>query len=546
MATEHIVLVPGFFGFTHLGELPYFAHVEPVLKRAAKARSAAVEVSVVSTDPTASLPYRAARLAEHIHQLAKKGESRFHLIGHSTGGLDARLLVTPAVSLPTTVDVEACAKQVHSVVSVATPHRGTPLVSFFAGRFAQNLLQVFSLTSIGILRRGRVPVVALMRLAGMLERARAGRRVNPSAVANLHNQLLADLSPERQAQIEAFLRQVKADQGLLPQLTPEGLEVFNASTPDRPGVRYGCAVSWGRPPGVGSTIKAGLDPYAQATHALYAAIHKLSRGMPGRRGQVRAPGQDGLLGAAYGVVPGWDATDGIVPTRSQVWGELLHATVADHLDLVGYFSDPTGDPPHFDWLASASGFNRARFEALWADIAHFILERRAPTLRPIAPPALLPEHAGERPVAAASGGAPSGTAAPTEWPIARSALLAGPSSDDDDRLVDPVAHRRWLLGRVLLWSVALGAAVIFQAVVGFWQATIAFALAIAGIGEALYRRWFTVMTAEGPARNLSCFPPRYIVWSSGRVVRLSNAKPPQLTEGADDAPAAHSATSHTE
>lgn len=522
--TEHIVLVPGFFGFTHLGQLPYFAHVEPLLLEAAAAAAQPVEISVVSTDPTASLPYRAARLAEHLRDLMEQGAERFHLVGHSTGGLDARLMVTPAVALPTNADVEACARRVRSVVSVATPHRGTPLASLFAGRFAQGLLQVFSLTSMVLLRRGRVPVMALLRLAGMLERVRAGRRPNPSAVARLHQQLLADFSPERQAQLESFLKQVQADQGLLPQLTPDGLEVFNASTPDRPGVRYGSAVSWGRPPGVGSAIKAGLDPYAQATHAVYTAIHNMSRGMAGRRADVRAPGTDGLLGAAYGVVPGWDATDGIVPTRSQVWGELLHATVADHLDVVGYFSDPQGDPPHFDWLASASGFNRERFEALWKDVAQFILDDRR-ALRSGAP-ALLASRAGGHAVPA-----------PAEWPMSRGEPWSDGSPFADDRVVSPMAHRRWLLGRAVVWGLAVGAAVLFHQWAEDrygWLASVAVALTAALIGEASYRRLVLVDTPEGPARNVSSFPARYIVWRSRRIVRLTSARPRALVPAASD------------
>ena len=469
-STEHVVLVPGFFGFTHLGELPYFAHVESVLKQAAQARSRAVEVSVVSTDPTASLPYRAARVAEHLNRLSATGAERFHIIGHSTGGLDARLLVTPAVRLPTTVDIEANAAKVKSVVCVASPHRGTPLASVFGGRIGQSLLQLFSLTSIAILRRGRVPVVALMKLAAMLERVRAGRRPNASAVARLHDQLLSDFSPERQAQLETFLTQVKADQGLLPQLTPEGLEVFNASTPDRAGVRYGCAVAWGRPPGVGTAMKAGLDPYAQATHALYTAVYRLCKGMPARRREQRSPGQDGMLGAAYGVVPTWDASDGMVPTRSQVWGELLHAAVADHLDLVGFFSDPHGDPPHYDWLASASGFDRRRFEAMWNDIAHFVLDERVPVVATRSGSGLLmPGQVIDT---------DRGTPLPVDWPI-----------DDASDVVlgdDPAPRPRG--ASIAAWGAAVTAGVAVFVVFGALIAAIGVAVIILAVGLSIARR----------------------------------------------------------
>jgi hypothetical protein len=29
-------------------------------------------------------------------------------------------------------------------------------------------------------------------------------------------------------------------------------------------------------------------------------------------------------------------------------------------------------PPHFDWLASGSGFSRKSFVALWDDVARFL------------------------------------------------------------------------------------------------------------------------------------------------------------------------------
>ncbi len=498
-STEHVILVPGFFGFTNLGDLPYFAHVESELQRAARDHDVRFEVSVVSTDPTASLPYRAARVAEHAAHLAGQGADRFHIVGHSTGGIDARLLVTPVVTLPTTVDVESVASKVRSVISVASPHRGTPLATVFGGRMGQSLLQLFSLTSIAILRRGRVPVYALLRLAGMLDRFRAGRRPNPSAMARLHDQLLADFSPERQEQIEGFLNKIRTDQGLLAQLTPESLEVFNASTPDRPGVRYGCAVTWGRPPGVGTAIKAGLDPYAQATHALYTAVYRLCRGTPARRREVRSPGQDGMLGAAYGVVPTWDASDGMVPTRSQVWGELVHATIADHLDVVGYFSDPHGEPPHYDWLASASGFDRPRFEAMWGDIARFIVDTRSPIVRPASSPGLL--TAGRRAVAILTPLTPlprrTGTPAPVDWPIAQ------PTRDDAR---DPwlrgaarrqaAPRRRRMARRALTWALAAAIGVTVHVyIAGVWSA-VASGLAVVAVGEWSLRRIVPVSESE--------------------------------------------------
>src|SRR5207244_5875944 len=94
---HHLYLVPGFFGFTNLGELKYFAHVLEFLR--ARSLGVRADMHVVRTHPTASLPQRAARVVETIAETMGR-EGAVHVIGHSSGGLDARLAVAPGVSLP--------------------------------------------------------------------------------------------------------------------------------------------------------------------------------------------------------------------------------------------------------------------------------------------------------------------------------------------------------------------------------------------------------------------------------------------------------------
>ena len=86
------------------------------------------------------------------------------------------------------------------------------------------------------------------------------------------------------------------------------------------------------------------------------------------------PAQEAGLARAYGQLPGPDDSDGIVPTLSQVRGQVIHTAWADHLDVVGHFAEPDREPPHFDWLSSGSGFHRNHFEALWGDVAAFLAE----------------------------------------------------------------------------------------------------------------------------------------------------------------------------
>jgi hypothetical protein len=69
------------------------------------------------------------------------------------------------------------------------------------------------------------------------------------------------------------------------------------------------------------------------------------------------------------------ANDGMVPTASQLWGEVIAGVWADHLDVIGHFDHPTHVPPHFDWLASGTGFTRLQFERLWTKVVAWLAVR---------------------------------------------------------------------------------------------------------------------------------------------------------------------------
>jgi hypothetical protein len=235
------------------------------------------EVEVVLTEPTASLTRRAAILCETVSRLLDRAPGRVSLIGHSSGGLDARLLCTPGVSLPTAADPERCARAVQALVTVSTPHHGTPLAQVFSSLLGQQLLRILSLTTIHALRTGRLPLSAVLRLAGLL---RLGTSAPSGVLDQLYKQLLADFSGERRRAVEAFLADVRSDQGLVGQLTPAGMEILNASAEDRPGLPSACVVTQARPPGLRSFLGAGFDPYAQSTHALFAVLYRFASSTP--------------------------------------------------------------------------------------------------------------------------------------------------------------------------------------------------------------------------------------------------------------------------
>jgi triacylglycerol lipase len=369
--THHVLLVPGFFGFANFGSLDYFPHVEDLLRELYVRRGLVARIWRVRTFPTASLRRRASALADAVAVAIAEKDVPVHLVGHSTGGLDARLFVTPGATLASP-DVEVHAARVASVVSVLSPHRGTPIAATFSSLLGVQLLRALSVVTMHAIRTEHLRLDVLVRLAGALVRPEA--RAAEATLSRITSELLSDFSADRRRAIEEFLADVGKDQDLLPQLTRSSLDLFNAATPNRPSVRYGCVVAAVPSPGVRSLIKAGPSPYRVATHAVYLALHRLCRS------DGRMPGADTLtdeqrmrLEAAFTKLPDRKANDGIVPALSQVWGTIVHATWADHLDVIGHFHYPSHVPPHFDWLRSGSEFSRASFEQLWSDVVEFQL-----------------------------------------------------------------------------------------------------------------------------------------------------------------------------
>src|SRR5690349_22569220 len=98
MTTHHVYFVPGMFGFGRLAGYDYFHHVREAIE--SRFADAGVEVvfEVVPTPPTSSLRHRARMLAKAVRQSAGDA-GPIHLVGHSTGGLDLRLVLSPSSDL---------------------------------------------------------------------------------------------------------------------------------------------------------------------------------------------------------------------------------------------------------------------------------------------------------------------------------------------------------------------------------------------------------------------------------------------------------------
>ena len=370
--TMRVYLIPGFFGFVNLGELAYFSHVKKFLKERLKEKGASAVVHTVHTAPTASIRTRTERLLKTIEATAKNEKDPIVLVGHSTGGLDARLLVTPEVSLAGDLNAEPVAERVRSIVTVNTPHYGTPLAAFFSSLLGAQLLKLFSIVTVYIIRFGRLPLSLFLKIGALMARLDNHAGFDKSIVDQIFEQLLGDFSKDRSEAVKEFLEDLSDDQSLFTQLDPEGIDLFNAAAADRTSVRYGCVVTAADKPSLKTVSSVGLDPYAQASHGLFTTLHTICAMSAAKfRGELTERQRD-KISASLGTLPDDTLNDGIIPSLSHVWGEVIHVARGDHLDVIGHFNAAEHDPPHYDWLVCGAPFYRGEFESLWQSVADFI------------------------------------------------------------------------------------------------------------------------------------------------------------------------------
>jgi triacylglycerol lipase len=374
MAKHRIFLVPGFFGFANLGEFYYFGHLADLLEEAFLKEGHSVEVVRVNTHPTASVRVRAIRLLQAMAETSASDECPLHIIGHSTGGLDARLLLSPGVRLGEGHEPERYAARVKTLVCASTPNRGTPLANFFISTMGAQMLRLLSLATVYSLRFGHLPLSFVLRFGALLGRVDKLVGWSGTLIDQLFTDLLSDFSPARRDAVQAFFTEVGDEQALIQQLTPEAMELFNASTVDRPGLACASVLSCARAPTLGSILDVGMNPYAQATRSIYALLHRQTGRRPIDPKQLPTEHTDRIR-VLFGKLPGPRDSDGVVPTLSQPWGDVLGVVRADHLDIIGHFSDKDHKPPHIDWLSSGTRFTTPLFQSLWGGVARWMLAR---------------------------------------------------------------------------------------------------------------------------------------------------------------------------
>ncbi len=374
---ESIILVPGLFGFARISDVDYFASVAPILRE-----QTGIDPVPLVTPPTGSLWRRVDTLYRcvlkeiaRLKDIDKNKSPRVHIVGHSTGGVDARLLVDPRYLWPggpSGAERVAFFDSIGAVVSLSGPHKGTPiarrlrgalegtiplvfLVSFLAKYDVQNTAERKALWT-GLHR------AALYARAAEALSAKPGKLYSAADASGLPRDTANDLI--------TFLDEIMQDHPLIHELTPYAMDRLNETLPrDAKGTTAPLPVKYfitaAPPPSVHWSelrLKNGIDPVRRAFYTASYEETRLTENEFGALPDARWIGKpEGFETYAR------TAQDGVVPAASQSFDGKAEALVyGDHLDVVGHYpSARHGGETVFD---SGADFDDARLEELWRAI----------------------------------------------------------------------------------------------------------------------------------------------------------------------------------
>jgi len=387
---HRVYFVPGMFGFGQLAGYDYFQHV----KRCLAPRFAAEGITAVFHDvpapPTSSLRERARVLTTTIAHTAGS-EGPIHILGHSTGGLDARLALSPHSNVRAHRDLCRWIPRVRSLVTLNTPHFGTPLAGYFATVSGARLLYAISLLTVVSLKLGEPSLALFSRLLAGLGGIDSLFGGDLQLFSRVTGGILRFVDAEGRAEIKSYLSKVQVDQGAIIQIAPEAMDLFNAAVVNAEHVRYASVVAAAPRPGSLRPAKGVRSPSMALSAALYTTLYQFT-GQVHERYDYASPTRGQLL--TIKDATGEDVTrgdsDGIVPTLSMLWGDLLWATEADHLDTLGHFQDDQKPAVHTDWLTSGAHMTRLEFRRMMDRVADFLLGSRAPASSPSSSPPSVP------------------------------------------------------------------------------------------------------------------------------------------------------------
>lgn len=376
----HIYFVPGMFGFARLASYDYFAHVRSALHARFQDAGQQIDTHVVDVLPTASVRRRAAKLAALIDRTSGvKGP--IHLLGHSTGGLDARMAASPSAKLPIPVRALRWLPRLRSITTMNTPHYGTPLASFLVTSNGQRMLSALSAFTLVGLSLGAHPLGAAGALIGLIGRGDNATGIELRILDKSVGLLRGLVKDAHQPDVRAYINAIKEDQGSMLQISPEAMDLTVAGFEDRLGVDYQSTASMAPTPSPGKWVRTIGHPWRALSLALFTALHGITSRYDDRYPCAAAQTgkrTEAMLVRALGFAPDLSANDGAVPIRSQLWGALVWAGLGDHLDVLGHYRDDRKGKlvtlRHRDWLTSGSSFDSTNFASLMDAVTNGMLK----------------------------------------------------------------------------------------------------------------------------------------------------------------------------
>lgn len=363
MEETHVYLAPGLLGFERLAGIDYFRHIRHALEQRFRGSERPLALHVVAVHPSASIRRRAERLVALVSETAGPGEAPIHLLGHSMGGLDVRLAASPSARLEEDAAAarEPWLARICSVTTMNSPHYGSPGMSFLATSQGQRVLYAVSALTVAGLTLGAPPLAMASTVIAALRGSRHRPELEQRLIDRLVERFQGALDAQGRKEVREWLHQIREDRGAIGQLTPEAMDLFQTSVEDRPGLRYQCTASYAPRPRMGSFLRQIRSPWKPISAALFDLLYRVTAVRNPQYPCSPPDGGEASLGKVLGRVPPPEANDGFVPLRSQLWGELVWAGYADHLDVMGYFAAP---PEHRDWLASGARFHRRHFDEM--------------------------------------------------------------------------------------------------------------------------------------------------------------------------------------
>jgi pimeloyl-ACP methyl ester carboxylesterase len=330
-----VALVPGFFGFDHRGESTYFAdRFVAGLQCVLQAKGIDdVPVLSVSTLGIAGLRKRQGDLLRELRALesAEEGSPRlggprtWHLVGHSTGGVDAALLLrdSPLAMAGDGSDLAFAdggwgewsdlVDRVSSVTTIAAPHFGTGLAEAPIARFAAGSPSLAAAWDLA------VATTDIARRGDLGSRIRFAMSATPGLTKmpyflfqmSLMNELARDLRPQVLAPISA--RPVRS--------SAEGRVFSVATVAPRPGS--------GHP----DKLFRDMWRWTHDGRTKHTPVTVATPSTPFDNPALRLRSQQDVR------LPPIDAgdNDGIVSTECQVLGELIGLVIGDHVDVLGRY-----------------------------------------------------------------------------------------------------------------------------------------------------------------------------------------------------------------